>query len=503
VTLAATRDALTRGELAEAYRHALAAWTAQRSTARADLVHALHARLPAHPPIEGANAFKRWKKLETALDPLDVARQVGFLALDLRQKVWREGLAELVKRPVDPILARGLAEVVGKLPWRAPAAVELYREACALIAAGGTPSDAAALEAANVDAIDNAKMRTAVATLLASTLRELAQVRPEPESLAEVEAALAAYDARIAAHERRTAELLDAVYANLADDGPRLVLADHLAELGDPRGELIALQCQPTPLTPKQQARVNHLVDAYGKRWLAELGDHALLKDGLTYERGFVAKVRLRLHAYGQRSIGSRLWATVREADLADSSVADELLDPVCASLRRITGANGPLLGLLHERKRAMPFEALYLDYGGDDRLAGLAELGREILPALRELALQHPRSPDLARAVIQAFAPLDRLYLSDEPSRWLALLGPVRELVCSAHSFQWRLTAGSSTAHLRFWPHGWEHVHQLAPLAGIERVILEADPPACDACKRSQLTLAELGAKLHAVVET
>jgi len=36
--------------------------------------------------------------------------------------------------------------------------------------------------------------------------------------------------------------------------------------------------------------------------------------------------------------------------------------------------------------------------------------------------------------------------------------------------------------------------------LPGIERVILEADPPAC---KRSQLTLAELGAKLHAMVET
>ena len=505
MTLAATRDALIRGELAEAYRHALAAWTATRTTARAELVHALRARLPGEPVIDGANAFKRWKKLETAGDPLDVARQVGFLALDTRQKVWREGLTELLKRPVDPVLARGLVAVVRTLPWRAPAALDLYRDACAAIAAGGTPSDAEALRGASVDIIDNAKMRAAVATLLTSTLRELEQVRDDPDSLADVHAALASNDARMATHARRTGELLDAVYANLADDGPRLVLADHLAELGDPRGELIALQCQPTPLTPKQQARVNHLVEAYGKRWLPELGDRALLKDGLTYERGFVAKVRLRLHAYGHepRSIGNRIWATVREADLTDSSVADELLDPVCVSLRRITGANGALLGLMHERGRAWPFEALYLDYGGDDRLAGLIDLGRERLPNLRELALQSPRSEELVRAAIQAFAPLDRLYLFDDPGRWLALLGPVRELVCSASSFEWRLRSDSSTAHLRFWSHGWEHVGQLAPLPGIERVILEADPPDCPACKRAQLTPAELGARLHAVVET
>jgi uncharacterized protein (TIGR02996 family) len=507
VTLAAARDALTRGELAEAYRHALAAWTATRTTARAELVHALHARLRGEPLIEGANAFKRWKKLETAGDPLDVARQVAFLAADTRQKVWREGLAELAKRTPDPILAHGLVAVVRALPWRAPAALDLYRDVCALIAAGGTPGDAEALREPNVDEIENAKMRAAVAKLLATTIRELEQDRDEPESLAEVHAALAGYDARMAAHAQRTTDLLDAVYANLADDGPRLVLADHLAELGDPRGELIALQCQTTPLTPKQQARVNHLVETFGKRWLPELGDRALMKDGLTFERGFVSAVRLRLHAYSDepRSIGNRVWATVREADLADSSVADELLDPVCVSLRKISGANGAVLGLIQERKRPLPLETLFLDYGGDDRLAGLAELGRELLPALRWLALGEPRSVELVRAVVHTFAPLDRVSISGEPEVWLSLVGPeLRELVCQAPHFQWRFTRDSSVAHLQFWGHGWEHIHGLEPLPGIDRVILAADPPGpCDACRRGQRTLAELGAQLHAVVET
>nr|MBA3539917.1 TIGR02996 domain-containing protein [Deltaproteobacteria bacterium] len=38
--------------------------------------------------------------------------------------------------------------------------------------------------------------------------------------------------------------LVEQIYANLADDGPRLVLADQLLLAGDPRGELIAVQCE-------------------------------------------------------------------------------------------------------------------------------------------------------------------------------------------------------------------------------------------------------------------
>ena len=124
-------------------------------------------------------------------------------------------------------------------------------------------------------------------------------------------------------------------------------------------------------------------------------------------------------------------------------------------------------------------------------------------MPDLRELALESPHSEEVVREAITAFAPLDRLYLSENPLRWISVLGPVRELVCSLPSFQWRLRSDSSTARLRFWSHAWERVGELAPLPGIERVILEADPPECPDCKRMQLTPTELGARLHAVVET
>lgn len=45
--------------------------------------------------------------------------------------------------------------------------------------------------------------------------------------------------------------LLAQVLASPADDGPRLVYADHLQQRGDPRGELIALQCRRAKLDPE------------------------------------------------------------------------------------------------------------------------------------------------------------------------------------------------------------------------------------------------------------
>ena len=49
---------------------------------------------------------------------------------------------------------------------------------------------------------------------------------------------------RVVSSPAVTSSLLDQVLANLDDDAPRLVYADALQAKGDPRGELIALQCE-------------------------------------------------------------------------------------------------------------------------------------------------------------------------------------------------------------------------------------------------------------------
>ncbi len=55
-----------------------------------------------------------------------------------------------------------------------------------------------------------------------------------------------------------TRALFAEVYARPDDDAPRLVLADHLLELGDPRGEFLALQLakgKPTPSARRKRRR--------------------------------------------------------------------------------------------------------------------------------------------------------------------------------------------------------------------------------------------------------
>lgn len=61
-------------------------------------------------------------------------------------------------------------------------------------------------------------------------------------------------------------DLLDAVIANLDDDAPRLAFGAWLSERGDPRGELVALQCAPT-LDETGRARERELLSAHAASW--------------------------------------------------------------------------------------------------------------------------------------------------------------------------------------------------------------------------------------------
>ncbi len=109
--------------------------------------------------------------------------------------------------------------------------------------------------------------------------------------------------------------LLDAIYANLADDGPRLVYADQLQEAGEPRGEFIAVQCELARLgyavkaaswdwigdaladdeadpahIRKLRARETKLLKVHGESWLAEAKkvNPRYSLQTLRFERGFV-----------------------------------------------------------------------------------------------------------------------------------------------------------------------------------------------------------------------
>lgn len=92
-------------------------------------------------------------------------------------------------------------------------------------------------------------------------------------------------------------ELLEAVLAHPDDDAARLVYADWLTEHGDPRGELIAVQCELARLGEDQllqrhrlEAREAALLSQHGPQWRGALDSEAI---ELEFTRGFASHVTI------------------------------------------------------------------------------------------------------------------------------------------------------------------------------------------------------------------
>jgi hypothetical protein len=103
--------------------------------------------------------------------------------------------------------------------------------------------------------------------------------------------------------------LLDAVYANPRDDGPRRVLVDLWLEQGDVRGEFGALSFAP-PASLEARARRAALEAAHGRRWLGPL-QPLVPVGGVSFARGpFPARVLLSL-GHGDELDPLEDWAVV------------------------------------------------------------------------------------------------------------------------------------------------------------------------------------------------
>jgi uncharacterized protein (TIGR02996 family) len=136
-----------------------------------------------------------------------------------------------------------------------------------------------------------------LAHILADTERHLAAIDPPALS----EAAVAILDAIEAGEpapdddeeSRSERALLAALHAAPADDAPRLVYADWLSERGDPRGELILLQCARARTGEPPLAREEELLARHTASWLGPL-EPWVARAGARFARGFLDGVRLR-----------------------------------------------------------------------------------------------------------------------------------------------------------------------------------------------------------------
>lgn len=194
-------------------------------------------------------------------------------------------------------------------------------------------------------------------------------------------------------------ELLEHILASPDDTAARLVYADWLLDRGEPRGELIRLQCEAAegPLDDRKAKRLRGLLRSCSKTWL---GPIATVTDVRTrvWDRGFLAAARVEAgHFREMRSaIGHPEWRTVRFLDAGCHQMALDLVSHAAMrSLRTVTRLLGSHFHALAESSTPHDIEELDLlewRTGGDCALTSLGSC--PALPRLRALVIGE-RAPD------------------------------------------------------------------------------------------------------------
>jgi uncharacterized protein (TIGR02996 family) len=403
------RVAMAAEDWATALARALASWRELRAPELAELIDVVGARCAPPVPASRRELHAWWLRHARGYDPTAVSALVATAG----EQAWRtppNGWAELVKRqPNNPVIAQLVgphAELLAARPWMMTEAHRVERLAV-LLPWPDDPRTATLLARWFVEAPiswirpcdDSAR---AFYTLIAERLIALADVRV----LGRIEALVAEPRAKtpeLRAHQselarRIVAELAtpaaldeptraqlvawcaprqppprtldeDALWAEVArnpdDTGARLVLADALLEHGDPRGELIAIQCSPTTPTTGFQSR-----QLIARHWDAWLGDVALVLDqrGCEFHRGMLEVVRV-----GQRATPEWAFTKVRgHRELA------------CVRVVRPSYRMTPAQYLGFVRDLPRPPQRLGVTHAVVEQLAGL--------PPVTELEYDHAR---------------------------------------------------------------------------------------------------------------
>lgn len=210
-------------------------------------------------------------------------------------------------------------------------------------------------------------------------------------------------------------ELYANVYRAPDDDDARAVLGDLLQQKGDPHGEFIALQLARHRGAGKRTSRERELAEQWGRTWLGKI-EPAVLKSGVVFERGFVARARYAGGSAGSSTIHCDEWATVTHLDVSTASgfmagSHELLLAPQLLCLRHVEGiGERDLVELVKHRLSWKTFGlALW-------RWAALEPLLKEpqsVIPDAERLVITHAASnaldvrADQLRAVVAALPKL------------------------------------------------------------------------------------------------
>jgi len=310
----------------EALVHLLELWRTAPSPELATAVRAVSERVASDPaPLRGRSdeANARWTQLAKQPDITDVPALLATLA-DVPVAEASRRIALVAPWPADPRVDSGLLELLDRLPFQANTTRPFWRSVFDRLRTTRDPTVRSALEHQLERIPGNTPPTTA--QWFSGQLRRLIEdlqplVRaPAPTGLDDLLRELSA--PRHA--PRDLAELLAAIHAQPDDDAARLVYADALLEHGDPRGELIIIQCKLANglAEPVLRLREQALLREHGERWLGALSP--IVVAPYAFERGFLAMCTLdgRKLEHIRRLAGDPVWATIRR-------VAFRLTQPV------------------------------------------------------------------------------------------------------------------------------------------------------------------------------
>lgn len=219
--------------------------------------------------------------------------------------------------------------------------------------------------------------------------------------------------------------LFEAVLQHPDDLKLRHVLADALQDVGDPRGEFIALQLARDQRGERASRREKELLASHLETWL---GRFKGVVQQPRFERGFLHHAQIQ----GALPSGAEKWAewaTVGSLDCRnlDLSLETRLLGaPVLLSLRAVAGVSVAGLGLITRARGALPWRrlSLHVQYN-------LAALLKCPLPSLSALKL-------FDSLVVSDFAALIRAPLGQQLTELelrLSAPGDLREVLSLALS--------------------------------------------------------------------
>ena len=387
------RSSLAANKLEQALDVAIAAWRDQRAIALAEAVDAIDATDPT-PAFAGSHAA--WLKAARAAK---TQRDRGALLRAITKRTSGELVPamKVARAWDDPRLSTQIIALLAALPFSGTRTRDVWRGVFEIAAAQRDPRFLALARSMPATWNVGADTKRFLNNRLAEANEDVAEVALP----AEVDAELRAFVAELAKSRpvmpANEESLLAAIYATPDDDGPRLVYSDWLQERGDPRGEFIALQLQPTRDATSEK-RMRALLKQHKKAWLGPLAP--ALGGDLEFRRGFVAKgtAKFRHQRDAEQHGASPAWATVEELDWGHQIVRDDqaawahYIHPAMSGLRHVDGAHPRFLLAATTPWR---IETLVLGHRLGDRESMRALCESPLLPKLQRLTVGGDIAPD------------------------------------------------------------------------------------------------------------